>query len=222
MNLSALRRLLSTTIPHAGGDATLPILMAVYMEERHGVMSATATDRYRIAHCRYVLGENEIGLGVDSFALPLHAAKKILALFSQGTLDSDVSLSVSEANELKVLTVQQDVTAHRDGLRLSFAEVTGEYPKYRNLITARKDAEALPPEGIALNGDFLAAWRHAVPPHSHMPLRITPQGVDKVLLVRYGEDFIGGQMPVRLGPDNEASLSVWADRLAPESIAIPA
>jgi hypothetical protein len=202
------RDLVTSVLPHASRDATLPALCSLRIRTRGEYVTALATDRYRIGLQRVRLDAPAPGFDA---VVSVAAIRRVLSTFKH-TRRHDPALRFTLDGDL--LTVAAD-----DGLDgLSSASLTFSlstdfpYPDVDRIIRSTLEATA-PTELVTptFNPHFLADFRIGQP--RNVPIQITPSGEAlKPWRIRVGRDFIGLLVPVKLssgGPVDAGDASEW-------------
>lgn len=182
ISASAFVELLNRAIPFAGTDMTLPVLVTVQIEVEDGYMTATSTDRYRMAHARAPLGDHN---GEPfKFLLSLTDAKSLVTLF--GSEANHIALVVQLSGDSLIVSGPK-ITQRCD-------RVSGEAVKFRKILAdAQSQRGAGGPFGANLK--FVADFKKVVREHDTM--RITSRDPLKPILFET-TDFVGLLMPVRI------------------------
>lgn len=200
ISASTFVELLNRAIPFAGRDDTLPVLMAVELEcIGDGWLTASATDRYRLAHARAKVADD---VEPFKFLLSLKDAERIVKLFKP-SLDFAVSLRVDKT----------EAVVSGPSLALTCQPVSGVSVKYRSFVVAAQSA-ASEPGPFGVNMKFVADFAKVVRPTEG--IRVTPTLPNKAVLFET-TDFVGLLMPVRL---SDASHDFGFEVMTGDEIAI--
>ena len=179
----------------AHSKADLPALNCVSLSATGGILTAVATDRYRLIYGEITLageGEGE-GATLDPISVPLADVKRITAAIkalSNAAL-SGATLSLNRAGDILTVTLN----ANAGGTNLVINLYTGQnFPPFKQLF----NGEAAPVSELQLNADYLAAF--AKVPTSGGGQLFTFTGDRKPIRVKINHDKItwhGLLMPMR-------------------------
>lgn len=215
-----LRDLLTPVMPLAGKDDMLPVLCCVLLETEGNTVTAAATDRFRLGVCRAELAA-DAEQGPFKALVKVGDLKRVLALFKVGRFDAPVLTFTLDADRLTV-TSEGAFDGMLGGSLTFFAE-TGEFPKLTKIILEALTAEGERPAEFAVNGAFLADFKHAV--RDGHPLQVRA-GVDlkKPIAILCGDHFAGVIMPRALISDSgsKPAHEQWIDWLTPKPEPKPA
>lgn len=177
---AALRALLIPVLPFAATAAELPVLNAIRLRGNGDVLTATATDRFRLGVTRIPVEPT----GWFETLLSVADAKRLLAWFKpQRGIEGMLRLTVTD-NTLRVEAT--DVLAFGvSAASVEFLRVPGTYPSVESLVAKALQAPQ-GTEGLAFNPVLLA-------PFAKVPgtLRVKPGAGMSQPTVFEGENFIG-------------------------------
>ena len=175
----------------AHAKADLPSLNCVNIAVSNGVLTAVATDRYRLIYGEITLEGESVSL--DPISIPLADIKRLTAAIKavpKRELDR-ATLSLNRAGD--ILTAS--INASDGGTSLTIALDTGaKFPPYKQLF----ECEPVAVSELQLNADYLAAF--AKVPTSGGGQRFTFTGERKPIKVAINHDKIkwhGLLMPMR-------------------------
>jgi len=183
----------------AHSKADLPALNCVNVSASSGILTAVATDRYRLIYGEIKLesereGESEgEGVNFDPISIPLADIKRITAAIKglgKAAL-SRATLSLNRAGDILTVTIN----AGEGGTNLVINLYTGlQFPPYKQLF----NGEPVPVSELQLNADYLASF--AKVPTSGGGQQFTFTGDRKPIKVKINHDVItwhGLLMPMR-------------------------
>jgi len=210
VDLARLRTLLTTVLPFAGGDLSLPVIATVKLEGRGGRLLAIATDRY-------TLGVSKIEVeDCDGFEALVKAkdVRHILATFkNRKAIESKVALTVSDGSI--TVSLVDGLFADADDLTARYSLMDGTYPKVLHIFRDWKPAESAV---AGCNPLFLARFQHVTSMRGE-PVKVSIGAGRNPVIVQAGDYFIGAIMPVTY--DKAVApfdLSAWVDS-EPEAVA---
>lgn len=177
MNASLLDDLLSGTLIAAGKDSSLPMLTCVSLSSADGVITAAATDRYRlfIGKVQHATIEKDNPVEtIDSFNINIlrEDVAKIRNLIKPLTGKRSINPRVTfwiEQDKVTVNTIDGNVT---------FLSWQGTFPPYEHLIPT----VFTPADEIGVNPSFLADLGKVPGIDKSIPLIIRTNGAVKPLL----------------------------------------
>lgn len=173
---------LRAVVPHAGKDATLPMLMAVNLQSVDGSFVAAATQRYTLGVYRFNAEAPE-GFG---FLVARDDAVRLQKLAKDSVkVGVPVRLRV-DGDMLTAAFPGSSVTVHR---------ADGSFPAWPSLLSGAV-AASKPGEGSfhAYNPSMLALFK-AIDKRDYV--RLYPSALNKPTLVTIGDQFAGIIMPIR-------------------------
>lgn len=133
---SELKRLIGVAAPHASTDRLVPVFMQVRLRSHHGMIEATATDRYTavwVAGTSAVPTEFEFGLTVKDW-------KHCLSLFRPAR-GSDVKLAITiDGGHVSIERIEGTLFGPSD-VRVDYEVVEGAYPKIEHIRDDMADPE---------------------------------------------------------------------------------
>ena len=196
MNAALLDDLLSGTLIAAGKDSSLPMLTCVSLSSADGVITAAATDRYRlfIGKVQHVTIEKDNPVdNIDSFNINIlrEDVAKIRNLIKPLTGRRAINPRVTfwiEQDKVTVNTIDGNVT---------FLSWQGTFPPYEHLIPT----VFTPADEIGVNPSFLADLGKVPGIDKSIPLIIRTNGATKPLLCETHAGDIRWQlllMPMRV------------------------
>lgn len=210
-----LANLIKPVLPFAATGRDLPTLAAVHLVVRGAYLLAETTDRYRLAITRHRL---ERPVPQFECLLPTRDARHMVNLFrgprGRGQ-DVVLRLTVSSGG-LNVAAA--DGLEEFVGASWTYRLEESWYPDVAHLIAEALDRcdESQTARTVHLNGSYLGDWRHIITDGAS-PLSLSAPDPLKPVVIRYGVDFIGIQMPVRRDPhaeyDEAAYRASWAPLL---------
>ena len=196
LDASAALDLLTGAAIAAHSKADLPALNCVNVSASDGILTAVATDRYRLIYGEITLtGESEgEGAGdLNAINIPLADIKRITAAIKAVPKRELEKATISLNRAGDILTVS--VNAGFFGTNLSIQLDTGaKFPPYKQLF----NGEPVPVSELQLNADYLAAF--AKVPTSGGGQTFTFTGDRKPIKVKINHDLItwhGLLMPMR-------------------------
>jgi hypothetical protein len=191
LDASAALDLLTGAAIAAHSKADLPALNCVNVSASDGILTAVATDRYRLIYGE-ITGERE-GASLDPISIPLADIKRITAAIKalpKAAL-SRATVSLNRVGDILTVTIN----AGEGGTNLVVNLYTGQqFPPFKHLF----DGEATPVSELQLNADYLAAFAK-VPTNGGGQL-FTFTGDRKPIRVKINHDVItwhGLLMPMR-------------------------
>lgn len=189
IGIHQLRELVTPVLPFAGSDDMLPVLCAVRIEAHGPWLTATATDRFRLAVQRVKAPE---GTWPEwSATVPLSTLRSLLRTFRpQRGMDSQVSLSI-DGDLLRV--VSAGALIDMDDAAITYPLERGQFPGVHSIIRKALAAETVAGAHTAVNPKFLAAM-----PVGHQAIRIKVSAPNEPVPFTDGEDFICIVMPRRV------------------------
>lgn len=179
----------------AHSKADLPALNCVNLSLNSGILTAVATDRYRLIYGEVTLereSESE-GASLDPVSIPLADIKRITAAIKAVPKRElgRATLSLNRAGD--ILTVS--INAGEGGSNLVINLYTGQkFPPFKQLF----EGEPVPVSELQLNADYLASF--AKVPTSGGGQQFTFTGDRKPIRVKINHDVItwhGLLMPMR-------------------------
>jgi DNA polymerase III sliding clamp (beta) subunit (PCNA family) len=196
MNAALLDDLLAGALIAAGKDQALPMLTCVNLSSDAGVITAAATDRYRlfIGKVKHATIEKDNPVEtIDSFKINIlrEDINKIRNLIKPLTGKRAINPRVTfwmEQNKVTVNTIDGNVT---------FLAWDGNFPPYEHLIPS----EFIPADEIGVNPSFLADLAKVPGIDKTIPLIIRTNGAAKPLLCETRAGDIQWQlllMPMRV------------------------
>ena len=212
LDASAALDLLTGAAIAAHSKADLPALNCVNLSASDGILTAVATDRYRLLYGEITVeregddddvetvawsssnptGERE-GASLDPISIPLADIKRITAAIKalpKAAL-SRATVSLNRAGDILTVTIN----AGEGGTNLVVNLYTGQkFPPYKQLF----NGEPVPVSELQLNADYLAAF--AKVPNNGGGQLITFTGEQKPIKIKITHDVItwhGLLMPMR-------------------------
>ena len=181
----------------AHSKADLPALNCVNVSASAGILTAVATDRYRLIYGEITLegeGEGESAGDLDAISIPLADIKRITAAIKGLSKAALVRATVSLNRAGDILTVS--INAGEGGSNLVVNLYTGgqKFPPFKHLF----EGEALPVSELRLDAAYLASF-DKVPTNGGGQV-ITFTGDRKPIKVKINHDKItwhGLLMPMR-------------------------
>ena len=177
----------------AHNKSDLPALNCVNISAAGGILTAVATDRYRLIYGEITLAEEGEGATLDPISVPLADVKRITAAIkalSNAAL-SGATLSLNRAGDILTVTLN----ANAGGTNLVINLYTGQnFPPFKQLFNGETAAIS----EIQLNADYLAAFSKV--PNSGGGQLFTFTGDRKPIRVKINHDKInwrGLLMPMR-------------------------
>lgn len=183
INAHQLRLLLDKTADHMAHDG-IPVLHGVRLDADSQYLYAVASDRYTLASARYRLNHGEQGQEPWARTIPgtfLPALRQWLDL-------------MKGAETLTIHPTDGQVTFTQGQTRLTASTAEGQdFPDWRSLFRkmAAQSVEGDP--FPALNTALFPRWAGA---GQSLRTRVT---ADQKAVLFFGENFIGAQMPTRIG-----------------------
>ena len=167
-----LLTLLEGVSSHAGKDKSLPVLNAVEVEGKGGVLIARATDRYRLIEGQARVLEG----GLDKSLISLEDIKRIITLAKE-----------HKPNRVNITRLGNALTISALGDSLTITLREGTFPPTEQLFT---DCEGEPVaiQGVALNPAFMADYAKIAGKGAAIKIYFTGNG--KPMRVRITSDTI--------------------------------
>ena len=196
-----LHALLDPVLPFAGKASDLPILSTVRLCSKGKWVTATTTDRYRLAMQR-----REIA-APDGWSVLVNVSdiKAIFATFkATRAIDPEVLLTF-DSSTLRV-EGRSMFSGGQFSAALTFDLYPGEYPAVGSLLTEAFGG-TMQATSTSLNVAFLADFQQAArlnEPNMHFFVRD-----HKPCGIAIGDDFRGVIMPVRYATEKDAEAFAW-------------
>lgn len=191
-----LADVLVSVLPCASKDKTLPILTAVQLRQHGATLTATATNRYVLGHCRRVIADPEmVGLGEPvTFLIDGGLVKDLVARIGKTRGKGTVRLW-AEGRRIEFQDGLGDWTV---GGQL----VDGEYPRLDVLLEKALDVSAQRSTPFSFDLAQLANFGPAAKIAKVHPLFWSQTaGRESMTAVRIGPDFAGCIMPIKIPGD---------------------
>lgn len=209
------RGLVTPVLPMASSDPMIPILNSVLIESRGKWLTATATDRFRLAIKRVKAPEDD--WPEFRAIVPASTIKAILAAFKPSRRDSNPELTLTITAQDRMKVVGGSALLDMLGADIDYPLTVGTFPDVQRLVRDALNHKASTTSTIGLNFGFLADFAKA---ESNLAIRITTPASPAV--ITNGDDFLGIIMPRRLveavGSDGDLLLDAdWTSLLAPQS-----
>ena len=139
-----LLELLEGVSSHAGKDKSLPMLNAVELEGEGGILTARATDRYRLIEGK--ASGRELEGSLDKALIPLEDIKRIIALAKE-----------HKSNLVSIMRAGNAVSVSSLGDSLNLTLREGSLPPVEHLFKA-SEGETVAVEGVAFNPAYFTDY----------------------------------------------------------------
>lgn len=187
-----LRDLLEPVLPFAGKDDMLPVLAGVMIQADGHTVTATTTDRFRLAICRHI---STVKVPKFEALIRTKDLRRVLTLFRANRFDNPTLRMAFNGKSLKVSTTEGfgGIT----GASLTFDYLNGEFPRAWSVIRDALNSGEPRADIFGLNPAFLADFKAASRVAREPLVFRTGAGAGKPLIVMAGDHFIGALMPRR-------------------------
>lgn len=191
LTASSLAALVKPVLPFAAQDGELPVLNAVLIQTQGAFLTATATDRYRLAIQRLAYLDKDAP--PFSLLVALRDLRQILGLF-KATRKDDRELTITIDGDGKFTVTASGALDGFLAAKMAWRCIDGQYPRIRKLLRdALAQKDQLP--AIHVNPHYLADFAGAAP--RHVPMRVWGSDPAQPLAIAIGEDFVAALMPIR-------------------------
>ena len=194
-NLSSLLRKVD---PHIGRHSGYGAIQGVHLDYDGRYLHAAATDRFTFAIARHRTRSSD------------PAWQRTVRLVDLPSLTAWVDGRAGEHN-VHISPYKQGLTFESEGNQLVLSMGTGlTFPDWRGLIRTALENPPTESPWTGFTSDLLTRWQAA-----GRQVTLWQSSYDKPLVV-HGHDFIGLQMPTRIGDEEgpEARWDEWSDSLS--------
>jgi DNA polymerase III sliding clamp (beta) subunit (PCNA family) len=223
--------------PHAGTDATLPMLTGIKFETKDGALELAATDRYTlgIARIEHDAKSELAPFGEFSALISVKEIARVLTIFKPARyngLPFGLRITIEDGRAVFEMTASWSDLA---GSKLSVKLIDSKFPPVDTLIKPLvKDLAAATDQVAftAFNPNILARFNAIHSVSRGTPVELRQSSPTKPLLITAHTDdldFVGVAMPMRL-PEGDTGLARLQERYPtpepvvaePEPVAKPA